>query len=89
MAFHLIVAIAANTFKQTFFTKVIHMIDLFSAYICFWSNVIASSIFVFECCYFYFHTHLLYKFTTFAATKWLIWQYGVILLKIVLPFCFR
>ena len=57
------------------------MIDLLSAFKVFWSNVIALSIFVFEFCYFYFYTHLLYKFTTFEATKWLLWQYGVILLK--------
>ena len=57
------------------------MIDLLSAYKFFLSNVIASSIFVFEFCYFYFYTHLLYKFTTLEATKWLLWQYGVILVK--------
>ena len=62
------------------------MIDPLSAYKVFWSNVIALSIFVFEFCYFYFYTHLLYKFTTFEATKWLLWQYGVIL---NLPVCFR
>ena len=58
------------------------MIDLPNAYKVFWSNFIALSIFVFEFCYFYFYTHLLYKFTTFEATKWLLWQYGVFLLKI-------
>ena len=58
------------------------MIDLPNAYKVFWSNFIALSIFVFEFCYFYFYTHLLYKFTTFEETKWLLWQYGVFLLKI-------
>ena len=48
------------------------MVDLLSAYKCFWSNVIASSIFVFEFCYFYFYTYLIYRFTTFevAITLW-------------------
>ena len=48
------------------------MIDLLSAYKVFWSNAIALSIFVFEFCYFYFYAHLLYKFTTFEETKWLL-----------------
>ena len=42
------------------------MIDRPNAYKVFWSNFIALSILVFEFCYFYFYTHLLYKFTTFA-----------------------
>ena len=57
------------------------MIGLHNAYKVFWYNCIALSIFMFEFCYFYFYTHLLYKFTTFEATKWLLWQYGVFLLK--------
>ena len=46
--------------NKLFLQMFIYMIDLLSAYIFFWSNVIESSIFVFEFCCFYFYTHLLY-----------------------------